>query len=511
MNDAPPPAGFLGNVEILERLKRCNSLPTPPGVAARIIEMSNDPDVQLAEVAQVVSLDPALTAKILRMANSALYARRRKVENLRQAIVLFGLNGTLTIALSFSLAIALRKHTNGGGLDYGYFWQRAVTTATSCRMLGQRLGRSRGQEDLFLAGLLQDIGMLALGQAAPEVYRGAQLAWADHTAVRAAEVQALGADHAAVGAWLLEGWNLPKRFQYAVLGSHEPELASVDGRYRELARCAAQASDLAEVLSANDHDRAVAQVAESLGGIDPQEAEALLRSLAAELQDTARLLDVEMSDPTIMRSLLGQAKEVLLLRNLQGIQDTRVLRKTARSLERRTRELEEETRRDGLTRVFNRAHLDRVFGEEFSSAKKAGWDLSVVFVDLDDFKDVNDLYGHHVGDEILKSGARILTASTRNTDMVVRYGGDEFVLLLPGTGVEAARLVGERVVQRFRGLRVLVEDGSSVTQTVSAGAATLSPDTDFVSPAELLQAADRAAYAAKTAGKNRFVLYAAAP
>ena len=93
------------------------NFPSPPGVATHIIELAQDPDIEMGKVAKALSMDSALSTKILRIANSPLYAQRRKSENLRQALVVLGLNATLTLALSFSLVKALRG-AKPNGLNY---------------------------------------------------------------------------------------------------------------------------------------------------------------------------------------------------------------------------------------------------------------------------------------------------------------------------------------------------------------------------------------------------------
>ena len=110
-----PLSSQIDSKVLYARLKRCTNLPSPPPVGMRIVELGQDPETTVHQVAEVVGLDPALTAKILRMANSPLYARQRKTENLRQAITLFGLNGTLTLALSFTIIGSSRSAPDSGG------------------------------------------------------------------------------------------------------------------------------------------------------------------------------------------------------------------------------------------------------------------------------------------------------------------------------------------------------------------------------------------------------------
>ena len=145
------------------------NFPSPPGVATHIIELAQDPEIEMGKVAKALSMDSALSTKVLRIANSPLYAQRRKSENLRQALVVLGLNATLTLALSFSLVKSLRG-AKPNGLNYKFYWRRALLAATAARALGDAM-RQTLAEEIFLAALLQDVGMLALDQAVPDLYR----------------------------------------------------------------------------------------------------------------------------------------------------------------------------------------------------------------------------------------------------------------------------------------------------------------------------------------------------
>src|SRR5262245_12605436 len=175
------------------RLRAQVDFPSPSRVASEIIELARDPDIEMAKVAQAVGRDPAMTAKILRIANSAFYAQRRPSQNLRQALVIIGLNAALTLALSFSLLSSMRA-LRAVGIDYPRFWRRSLLAATASRAFGE-LGRTGHVEDIFLAGLLQDIAVLALDRVSRDFYSklpqpSTHLDWIEY------EVKELGKDHA---------------------------------------------------------------------------------------------------------------------------------------------------------------------------------------------------------------------------------------------------------------------------------------------------------------------------
>jgi len=155
---------------------------------------------------------------------------------------------------------------------------------------------------------------------------------------------------------------------------------------------------------------------------------------------------------------------------------------------------------DDLTELYNSRYLHQVLRRESKRASRSGRPLSLLFIDLDGFKQVNDTHGHLAGSKALVEASVIIRGSARETDIAARYGGDEFSVVLPDTGQEGALSVAERIRDRICACRFLASDGLSVHLTASIGVATL-PDV-AASAEELLRAADVAMYRVKDAGKN---------
>jgi two-component system cell cycle response regulator len=155
---------------------------------------------------------------------------------------------------------------------------------------------------------------------------------------------------------------------------------------------------------------------------------------------------------------------------------------------------------DDLTHLYNSRYLNLVLRRETKRASRSGRPLSLLFLDLDGFKAVNDTHGHLFGSRALVEAAAVIRGSARETDVVARFGGDEFALVLPDTGSEGAYAVGERIRERIHAHKFLAGDGLNLHLTVSVGVATL-PDV-AASAEELVQAADEAMYHVKDSGKN---------
>ncbi|MBK6576931.1 MAG: GGDEF domain-containing protein [Sandaracinaceae bacterium] len=170
----------------------------------------------------------------------------------------------------------------------------------------------------------------------------------------------------------------------------------------------------------------------------------------------------------------------------------------------RQAELNELLATDLLTGLANRRKLDRTLERELVRARRFEAPLSVVMIDLDHFKRVNDTHGHPAGDAVLSAVGRTVLAELREVDAAGRYGGEELLLVLPGTNLEGAQSAAERVRTAIANL-VVTHDDKLLRVTASAGCATLDPQKPR-SAAELVQAADAALYAAKEAGRDCVVL-----
>ena len=155
---------------------------------------------------------------------------------------------------------------------------------------------------------------------------------------------------------------------------------------------------------------------------------------------------------------------------------------------------------DDLTSLFNSRYLRESLAREAKRSLRYGRSLSVLFIDLDGFKRVNDEHGHLLGSRTLVEAAAVIQGCARDSDVVARYGGDEFVVALPETGREGAMVVAERVVARLVTHRFLLGDQLDIRLTASIGVATLPGDA--TSPDDLLHAADLAMYRVKERGKN---------
>jgi diguanylate cyclase (GGDEF)-like protein len=484
------------------RLRAQTDFPSPSRVATEIVALARDPEIEMAKVAQAVGRDPAIAAKILRMSNSAYYAQRRPSQNLRQALIVIGLNAALTLALSFSLVSSMRA-LKAHGIDYPRFWRRALLAATAARAFGQT-ARARSEEDLFLAGLLQDMGVLAIDRVERNFY-GELPSGSGHADWSAYEVARLGRDHAYYTSLMLSTWNVPERICRGIANSHSADAVPASIEDGVFARCLALGSDLAEAIVGPDRARAITGVAAGAGrllGLTDSQTSEVISRVTTLIPEIEELYETSILDADDADALLAQARELLAERNLQTLQEVSALQATTNVLLSRTEEIEEAHRRDTLTSALTRVWLDRLFEQEFSQAVVFGRYLSVAYVDIDRFRIVNEKFGTDVGDELLKACADALASCVRGTDLVGRFAGEEFLVVLPGAELDVATQIAQRMLAALAAIRIVTPQGTA-TVSASIGVVTCATRQQYASAAALLEAADHALYAAKLKGRNR--------
>lgn len=221
--------------EITERII---VLPTLPIVITKLIELVSNPKTSAGDLGNLISSDQALSAKILKVANSAFYGFPRRIATVKHAVVVLGFEAVKNIALSVAL---LERFPEGGShelFDQQLFWTHAIGCGAASRLLARRL-RYRLEAEAFVAGILHDIGKLIFVEYFRERFLNAvRLARSENLYIARAEEMVLGVSHAEVGGWLAEKWNLPKQLVQVISQHHGPFSdggdPEVDGRIPEL-------------------------------------------------------------------------------------------------------------------------------------------------------------------------------------------------------------------------------------------------------------------------------------
>ncbi|MGH2633722.1 MAG: diguanylate cyclase [Tepidiformaceae bacterium] len=478
--------------DLLARIMSSPRLPTLPKVAFRILQLVQTPDVSIEELSNAIAIDPALAAKILKTANSGMYGRVRSVAKLRDAIMILGLRNVKTLALGFSLVSDL-KGSAESGLDYAAFWRRSVVAACAARALAYRVNRQE-QDEAFLGGLMHAIGIVALDRAVGPRYQ----AIAAHLgrgidALAAIERQRIGVSHVEVGMRLATTWNLPAMLTGSITHYPEPGLAPTE--LRLLAQCVSLGAQAGDVACGIAPGPALGRFRSSAAGLalGEGEADALLREALENASLLQQVFDSSPADRIAPAELLARANDALLELNMEYAQETE-------RLESENELLTRDAATDALTGLANRRSFDQFLTQQTEISARYGPPLSLIMIDIDHFKVVNDSYGHIIGDAVLRNVAARIQRAVRAADFVARWGGEEFVVALPGTLLAGAIETAERIRTAIAADSSVAVDEVPVRVTVSLGVALLDAGKGS---AGLITAADAALYRAKAAGRDR--------
>jgi putative nucleotidyltransferase with HDIG domain len=220
------------------------SLPTLPTVVSKMIELVDNPKTSAASLARLISTDQALTAKILKLANSAYYGFPREISTVNMAIVVLGFNTVKDMGLSLSVFQVFKDSEGDKSFDVSKFWEHCIGCGAAARMMARRL-KYRFVGEAFVAGLLHDIGKVILNQYVHKEFMeiiGA--AAVGEMTLDEAEEKIIGTGHAQVGSWLAEKWNLPKLIVESIAFHHapweakaEPELVAIVNIANYLCHC----------------------------------------------------------------------------------------------------------------------------------------------------------------------------------------------------------------------------------------------------------------------------------
>lgn len=232
------------------------------------------------------------------------------------------------------------------------------------------------------------------------------------------------------------------------------------------------------------------------------------RQAAGKVEGLELGADDYLVKPFDMLELGARVKSMLRLKALQDalIEKNRELDRANKELARKREELLALSRTDPLTSLSNRRYFEERLEEEFARARRYRSPLSLVMLDIDYFKRINDTFGHPFGDEVLRAVAQVTRARLREVDLLARYGGEELIALLPETSPADALIACERVREAIEALQLEYTslDGNKrmVRCTASLGVASV-PSPTLQTAEDLLRAADECLYAAKGAGRNR--------
>lgn len=468
-------------------------------LARQIVHAAVQPEVSVADLASLAERDVAFAARLLSLVNSPIHGFVNKVTDVRHAAALLGVQGMQDIALALSVTDMIPLGPSGEALT-GICMRRA----TASRMLADRL-RLPSPGEFFTAGLVLEMGLLSSARDQLEKAATAAKAPAQTRIVR--ERAAGLPPHPKAGADLATEWQLPESLVQSIRLHHD--LAPPKAQIPHVAWVAERIAGVYEGGDVRENRAAAMSAAASLG-FGRADAEAMIHDLPEAVKSFATAFgrspgvqpDVEkvLKDANAMLyELVGSYKD--LIKTLEAVVEEKTA--LAESLRVANEKLTTLAMTDPLTGLMNRRAFMDALARDVSRARRSKTVLALVMVDVDHFKQVNDRHGHQIGDHVLTLVAQCLSRTVRTGDLVGRFGGEEFVVLLPGAELENAAIVAERLRANVEALDPVGANGK-FRVTASLGVASVPGDA--ATPDELIGKADRALYAAKAAGRNRFVL-----
>lgn len=492
------------DITMMEKVLGCPSLPSLPAVAMRIVAMTRDPDVSLADLASTIQMDQGLSALVLRTANSSFYGLRHKCTTVNAALVMLGMSTVKSLTLGFSLVSALKFRDDG--FDAVAYWRRGLYTAVGARLLAREAGKAFGDE-VFLGGLLQDMGVVAMYLALGERYSSVLASvHGDHHRLMEAEMAAFDIGHGDVGAMLATRWRLPDELVVPIKYHERPTAAP--SWCAERVRCIAAGNLVHDVLTdANGAGTSLNQLmlrsADWLG----LEREAVLRVIERAAEATAEmasLLVLEVGPAGDVQALMGAAAEqAAILARSEPAADLKPGAWDGSGLEDLVRD---DKTSDPITGTLRRRLFGTVVRSAFDSAAAGRGAMSIVQVHIDGFRELVAGRGMDAADEVLVASAELLrTHFDPMGGVVCRWAEDTFAVVIQGRSQsEILQAAGEfrAAVARASRRWTVPSDSRPLAVTASIGAANFDGGGVFERGEQLVAAALRAAEASRACGGN---------
>lgn len=632
----------------MDELKASGRLPSPKGAALQVLYLCQTDDVTNQEVVYAIQADPALSARLIKLANAPASHQVRPVVSVADAVTVLGLNTVRQLVLALSLVDNSRSLTCKN-FDYATFWSHSLLRAIAAQnLVSISCSGLIPAEEVFVLGLLGDIGSLALATAYPKEYGAILERQSSSHDLNLVDLEqaVFGFDHNQLSKEMLADWRMPQVFQTAILHYQDPTLSNYSEGGRdwnllhlmhvadylarmsltpepmrnkmvsklvfkatrlgiesktlaqyvdkaiiewhdwskmfgirvvelpsfehmlEITPLAPERSDAGDLpknsissfklrillvdddkavlmimkmlLDSAGHTVAVAQngvealaslkvfipqivmtdwVMPEMDGIElckairrnPDWRNVYIFMLTSQ-ESTDRLVEAfdagandYMTKPInskVLGARLSAGQRMVQLQ--EELEEDRIkLHEFSKELAETNKRLKELVLTDELTGLYNRRFANEHLERQWAIAERNGTPLSCMMIDIDYFKQINDTYGHKVGDDALKQVAKALQSTVRKQDVVCRLGGEEFLVICPDVDPALCYRYAERIRQNVVDLGFTASPGKHFKMTVSIGVAN---KTAALATSEmLLQLADRHLYAAKESGRNRTV------
>ncbi len=509
--------------DVLQEVLTSKELPTLPIIASKLLSLTAQEETTLTDIANLIAQDMGLSTKVLRVANSSFYSFPQQISSINQAVSILGINAVRSLVLSFSF-LSLGKKQKQALFDFQQFWERSLVQAAATKLILEQVANADAEE-AFTAGLLQNIGQLALATTLPQEYNRILQRVADSKAggegevdalENAAELELIGMTHAELGYEVGKAWGLPESLLLPIRYHHQPKAyEGQNQRHKQSIRAVYLANLLSNLFYSDtpeQYHKLFRNEAKQLLGLKVLGVNTVLKMIDKVIDQSAQFFGITMNPVKSVAEILQEANLRLSLINLSYEEMNRELIKSKMELEKLTEELAQKNRLlenlaniDGLTEINNHRFFQNFLDSEINRSIRNDRFLSLLLADIDHFKKFNDTYGHQTGDFILKEFCRITKEVIREYDLIARYGGEEFAFVLPETSQEEALLVAEKLRKTTE--EYTFDDGANTYRvTISIGVACARPSGQDFKKNDFIKLADEALYEAKHSGRNRVSL-----
>jgi len=508
-------AADSGEWTALNRRLENVKLPTLPAVAQKLVELCKDENAAFAQFARVIESDPGLASRLLQVTNSAYYGLRNKVTTLERAIGVLGLKYVKMTSLGFRLATTLSA-SSSGRFDLGDFWEQSLLRGVLARQLARQYCPARPDE-AFLVGLLQNCGipvlMELLGEPYLEMWRSGE---SSQASLYRLEREMFDVNHVQVAAVLTEQWSLPELLAAPIRNHHQPgELQPSTDEMRQLSQMGYFVGTLSwnKPAALSEDDLGLPEYAQRVFGLERKQLGAALERARQEFGNVAQLFGEILPDRAGVDKLVRQAHALLAGLSAEAVHNIFVLEEEVKRLRARCAGLTssvddfaKQAEKDDLTGLLLRAPLDRFLDNACWRVKSGETTLTVIFLDVDNFKDINNNHSHAAGDRVLQDLAMVMRGLFGEGGCVARYGGDEFVAALMGLPFRQALQLARGLVEKVRETQVPVrgeaDKGAGLSISCSVGMLFCEAGAKPGNGARVMELADQQMYMVKRRGKN---------
>ena len=489
-------------------VRKSTSIPAPPAALAKVIRAASDPNGSLQDLGRVCAQDAGLTVELLRIANSPRYGFADQVRNVPQAVVALGYRTVRAHAVTYAIRAAMAA-ISVPGFDTNLFWEDSMRRAAAAQLLAELIEYPDPFE-AFALGLCQDLGTVLLGLRLPHLATSIQALRQKPGQARIdAERTLTGRSHAEEFCDSPMAEMLPPDLQQALRRQHDWANTDTD-RVSQLARLAMGADLIADVVQAWPKDSCVAAAEQLLESLNISlSLSKLLKKVSERMCDLSQDLRMEIGAQLSLEEVVAEAQAAVLQMSVEQEQKASRLEALLRRQEEATRKLEQHNKKlldlaskDPLTGLDNRRVFNRALETELDRQQRYDQGFSLLIVDMDYFKKVNDTYGHPAGDAVLKELAVRMQRAMRDADLVARLGGEEFGAILPCTTPTGARVAAERLRAAIEIVPFDVGD-ATIECTVSIGGVSIDKSIDVQGSDDVVALADAALYDAKHNGRNQ--------